>query len=120
MSTNYRFENPVPFLEVRNHGIKGIEEVEIEEDEKDDPEKHFCLTDGTGFLHAYTGDGTDTCFVKYGLNDVRGILWALSGKFGNILSEHDDGYFDGGSGSRGETVLSIDDLRRLRRCDEGK
>jgi hypothetical protein len=94
MSTNFRFEKPVPFEQIRNHGLEGIKTVNAEDA---DPNTHVCLTDGVGFLHASTGDGSDTCLVKYGLNDVSRILESLSYKFGRIISEHEEEYFEDGS-----------------------
>ena len=91
MSTCYRFRKPVPFAKVKKLKIKGIE---VQPSENGDP-NHVILCDGTNYLHAYTGDGTDTGMTRYGLNDPTAILAELTERFGRIFSEHDDEYYEG-------------------------
>lgn len=106
MSTHYRFDNPVPFAELREAVESNkVPLVSIDhtwrDDDTGDPanlDEHLPLTDGHSFLHAFTGDGSDSVIVRYGGNDPQPILEALEEHFDEaILSEHDEAYFDDNS-----------------------
>jgi hypothetical protein len=91
MSIDYRFRNPVPFANIKNFKSKLVKVVLAPDA---DPDDHVCLTDGTNYLHAYTGDGTDTGLTRYTGNDPSAILAALQRAFGEILSEFGDDFFE--------------------------
>jgi len=44
------------------------------------------------YMQAPTGDGEETVLYRWGENDPTKILELLSGEFGEIFSEHDEGY----------------------------
>lgn len=75
MSTDYRFRNPVPFTKIKKLKLEGIKVVPAPDA---DPDEHVCLTDGVNYLHAYTGDGTDTGLTRYALNDPASRRWTGS------------------------------------------
>jgi hypothetical protein len=91
MSTNYRFAKPVKFKDVKSRFESlGLFVVPSEESNKDS----ICITDGDAYLWCYNcEDGVE--FVRYGRNDVEGILNTLSDTFGAIISEHDEEYYEG-------------------------
>jgi hypothetical protein len=120
MSTCYRFEEPVPFEQLRNLPSvfledKGFSIVPVRDNGVEKPmDTEFMLRDMNGnHLHVYTGDGTDTGFTRWGSNDVNDLISALSEHFDlSILSEHDNGYFDNvdREESCGQITLNLSEL----------
>lgn len=90
MSTNFRFTNETTFLQVK----KAIKSLGLSiSPTKEATKNSFCLTDGEAYLWCYNTK-PNIEMVRYGGNDVQHILETLQEKFGEIISEHDEGYFD--------------------------
>jgi len=92
MSTCYRCIPPLPFADF----LAGLSASGLSiSDHPDATDKDVCVTDGSDFIWASTGDGSDTGFTRYGGNFGEGIIDEICEHFDvDILSEHDDGYFE--------------------------
>jgi hypothetical protein len=93
MSTHYICTPAIPFADLRAALPKiGLKEVET----KDTSETTISVTDGSFFMFAYADDeGQDCSFERFGGNMVSDMLEAIAEHFDvEILSEHDEGYFE--------------------------
>jgi hypothetical protein len=106
MSTAFRVRPELPWDYLFANLPEGIKEeiVPASDHSNGTTDKQRCLTNGQGYLWAYTGDGSDTSFERYGLNHqaAEEILDVLADKFNvRVVSEYDDDFF-----SADETVES--------------
>lgn len=85
MSTCFRTREKISFRQLLDNLPDGIRVDETAENN----DASQCLTDGTNWVWAYTGDGTETSFSSYGRNYAYDILDTIAQKTGvEILSEH--------------------------------
>lgn len=96
MSTCYRFEPALSLADFRagfpklaEHGIQAVETPQ------DNGKIATQLKNGEHYLEYYTGDETDVGLERWGLNRADLFIDTLAEVYDrNVLSEHDEGYFE--------------------------
>lgn len=95
MSTSYRCQPALPWQSfLVGAGAAGLEFDETAEDAAE-TNKVLRDPDSGHYLHASTGDGSDTAFERYGANNARFLIEKIEAHFRvRIISEHDDEFWE--------------------------
>lgn len=100
MSTAYRCFPELPWAKIWEKLPEGVREEIVTPEPPDGTgtrEKSRCLTDGTSFIWATTGDGTDTYFDRYGIQStLDDLIEKIESHYGvELVDEYDPRFWEG-------------------------